>query len=215
MHSTVFLCICFGSQTIFFGTTFHYFLSSSSPLFVPPTRVCYSRIHITTLCSTLFPRDPHLTFHNTSPPPSQPFSVSPPPHLYPQYSPTRTTPRIPCFGHPKLSPCPHNPTHPSSGPSSLASPPNLCIPAYLCSASRAGETRDRAERGSKAAKRMSNPLLVAREDGPLMFHVKQVSRNRAGDDGAWCSTCARAVSLRSPSRRRAPTTPMGLSSSRR
>ena len=44
-----------------------------------------------------------------------------------------------------------------SGLSSLALPPSLCISASMCSASRAGETRDRAERGSKAAKRMSTP----------------------------------------------------------
>lgn len=44
-----------------------------------------------------------------------------------------------------------------SGLSSLDPNQPICIPASMCPASRAGETRDRAERGSKAAKRMSTP----------------------------------------------------------
>ena len=75
-----------------------------------------------------------------------------------------------------------------SGLSSLDPNQPICIHASMCSASRAGETRDRAERGSKAAKRMSTPLPQERE---------------RESDSAW------AVSLRSPRslrslRRRSP-----------
>nr|DAM75788.1 MAG TPA: hypothetical protein [Caudoviricetes sp.] len=46
-----------------------------------------------------------------------------------------------------------------SGLSSLALPPSLCIPASMCSRSRAGETSARAtqEHAREAAKRMSTP----------------------------------------------------------
>ena len=66
-----------------------------------------------------------------------------------------------------------------SGPSSLASSSFVCIPASLCSASRAGETHDRAERGSKAAKRVSTPHSL--RSSPASFPYSLVSRETCED----------------------------------
>ena len=61
-----------------------------------------------------------------------------------------------------------------SGLKSLDPPTFICITPKLCSASRAGETRDRAERGSKAAKRVSTPRcsLRSRRIPTHVFHVE-------------------------------------------
>lgn len=103
--------------------------------------------------------------------------------------------------------------NPSSGLSSLASSSFVCIPASMCSASRAGETRDRAERGSKAAKRMSTPHPRPAH-GPIpthVFHVKHASiirahnqeRERELDMRPGCPLLRRGLrSLRSLRRRR-------------
>ena len=78
------------------------------------------------------------------------------------------------------------PTHPlTSGLSSLAYPPPICIPASMCSASRAGETSARAtqEHAREAAKRVSDSfslsLIKARQ-----FHVKPASRDRWDETGS-------------------------------
>ena len=89
-----------------------------------------------------------------------------------------------------------------SGPSSLDPNQPICIPASMCSASRAGETRARAtqEHASKAAKRMStsSPRPSSQE--------RERSRHAPG--------LARCARLRPRCARPAPPALMGLSTPR-
>lgn len=88
-----------------------------------------------------------------------------------------------------------------SGLSSLDPNQPICIPASMCSRSRAGETRARAtqEHASKAAKRVSTPPPPSPRPIPRPYSYSLVSREtcehqptkRERED----STCARADSL--------------------